>query len=95
MNKVIKRVAKIAAVGGALAAALTGCCMFGSDKGCCDKSCGSCCKTSCCGETGCGQKSHGVNASTSVGIGTDGVRVGGEANVGGHGVSGSVGGAMR
>jgi len=91
---------KLIAVG-ALAVALTGCCMFGS-KDCCRKSCcgkeKDCCTTECCEtKSCCEQKSHGMNTSMTVGLGTDGVHAGGSANVGNHGMSGSVGanGAMH
>ena len=56
-------------VAGTLAATLTGCCMFGSDNCRCEKKC-------------CGKKT-GVNTSMTVGVGTDGIRVGSDSNVGG------------
>ena len=70
MNKIITKSVKVAVVAGALAATLTGCCMFGSDDCCCKKAC-------------CGKKTSGVNTSMTVGVGTDGVRVGSDSNVGG------------
>ena len=70
MNKIITKSVKVAVVAGTLAATLTGCCMFGSDDCCCKKAC-------------CGKKTSGVNTSMTVGVGTDGVRVGSDSNVGG------------
>ena len=74
MNKIITKSVKVAVVAGALAATLTGCCMFGSDD---------CCKDSCCKKACCGKKTSGVNTSMTVGVGTDGIRVGTDSNVGG------------
>ena len=55
MNKIITKSVKVAVTAGALAAALTGCCLFGS-KECCDKKdcrckdpCACCCKEKSCG----------------------------------------------
>ena len=42
MNKYIKEVVKVVLVGGALAAALTGCCLWNSEKCCCGKDGGKC-----------------------------------------------------
>ena len=75
MNKIITESVKVAVAAGALAVALTGCCMFGS-KDCCKDSC--CCEKKCCGK-----KTSGVNTSMTVGVGTDGIRVGSDSNVGG------------
>ena len=75
MNKIITKSVKVAVAAGALAATLTGCCMFGSDDCCCKEPC---CKKECCGK-----KTSGVNTSMTVGVGTDGVRVGSDSNVGG------------
>ena len=63
MNKIITKSVKVAVVAGTLAATLTGCCMFGSDDCCCKKAC-------------CGKKTSGVNTSMTIGVGTDGIRVG-------------------
>lgn len=79
MNKKVVKLVKFAVTAGALAAALTGCCMFGS-KDCC-------CKDSSCGEKCCVKKTSGVNTSMTLGVGTDGVRVGSDSNVGCHGAS--------
>ena len=76
MNKIITKSVKVAVTAGALAAALTGCCMFGSDDCCGKKDC--CVKSECDG-----MKKHGVNTSMTVGVGTDGIRIGSESNVGG------------
>ena len=89
MNKIITKSVKVALTAGALAAALTGCCMFGSDDCCGKKDC--CCKEPC--ECCCGKKTHGMNTSMTVGVGTDGIHAGGDANVGSHGVS--AGGGMH
>ena len=70
MNKIITKSVKVAVTAGALAVALTGCCMFGSKDCCCEKKC-------------CGKKTSGVNTSMTVGVGTDGIRVGSDSNVGG------------
>ena len=77
MNKIITKSVKVAVVAGTLAATLTGCCMFGSDD-CCKEPCKCCCEKACCGK-----KTSGVNTSMTVGVGTDGVRVGSDSNVGG------------
>ena len=74
MNKIITQSVKVALTAGALAATLTGCCMFGSDD--------CCCKDSCCKKACCGKKTSGINTSMTVGVGTDGVRVGSDSNVG-------------
>ena len=87
-KKIITQSVKVALTAGALAAALTGCCMFGSDD-CCDKK-GCCCKEKCHGK-----KTHGMNTSMTVGVGTDGIHAGGDANVGSHGVSVGAGGDMH
>ena len=70
MNKNITKSVKVAVTAGALAVALTGCCMFGSKDCCCEKKC-------------CGKKTSGMNTSMTVGVGTDGIRVGSDSNVGG------------
>lgn len=73
----------------AVATALTGCCMFGSNTGC-PKKCGEACRChdNAGGETGCEDaKTRGANVSMTFGIGSGGIRAGGDANVGGHGVS--------
>ena len=70
MNKIITKSVKVAVTAGALAVALTGCCMFGSKDCCCEKKC-------------CGKKTSGMNTSMTVGVGTDGIRVGSDSNVGG------------
>ena len=96
MNKIITKSVKVALTAGALAAALTGCCMFGSDDCCGKKDC--CCKEpcKCCYEKKCcGKKAHGINTSMTVGVGTDGIHAGGDANVGSHGVSAGAGGGMH
>ena len=74
MNKIITKSVKVAVVAGTLAATLTGCCMFGSDDCCCEKKC-------------CGKRTSGVNTSMTVGVGTDGIRVGSDSNVGGASAS--------
>ena len=88
MNKVMIKSVKVAVTAGALAAALTGCCMFGSDKDCCDRKCCSCCCAKECCKSECdGMKKHGVNTSMTLGVGTDGIRIGSDSNVGKHGAS--------
>jgi len=94
---IIIHVAKMTLAAGAFAAALVGCCW---SKDCCGKKCccerDACSQRACCTAKPCGeQKSHGMNTSMTVGLGTDGVHAGGNANVGDHGVSGGVGGAMH
>ena len=96
MNKIITKSVKVALTAGALAAALTGCCMFGSDDCCGKKDC--CCKEPCkccCEKKCCGKKTHGMNTSMTVGVGTDGIHAGGEANVWSHGISAGAGGGMH
>ena len=93
-KKIITQSVKVALTAGALAAALTGCCMFGSDdccgkKDCCKDPCACCCKEKCCGKT------HGINTSMTVDVGTDGIHAGGDANVGSHGISADAGGGMH
>ena len=86
MNKIITKTVKVALTAGALSAALTGCCLFGS-KDCCRKA-GCCCAAAECCKSECdGAKKNGVNASMTIGVGTDGVRVGGDSNVGNHAAS--------
>ena len=95
-KKIITKSVKVALTAGALAAALTGCCMFGSDDCCGKKDC--CCKEPCkccCEKKCCGKKTHGMNTSMTVGVGTDGIHAGGDANVGSHGVSAGAGGGMH
>ena len=96
MNKIIMKSAKLVLMSGALVAALTGCCMFGS-KNCCDKK--ACCgkeACACCCKEQCGdKKTSGVNTSMTLGVGTDGLHMGGDANIGNHGVSAGAGGGIR
>ena len=82
MNKIITKTVKDALTAGALAAALTGSCMFGSKDCSCKDPCACCCKDKCCGK-----KTSGVNTSMTVGVGTGGIRVGSDSNVGSHGAS--------
>ena len=96
MNKIITQSVKVAITAGALAAALTGCCMFGSKDCCGKKDC--CCKEPCkccCEKKCCGKKTHGMNTSMTVGVGTDGIHAGGDANVESHGISAGAGGGMH
>ena len=94
MNKIITKSVKVAATAGALSAALTGCCLFGP-KDCCSGKDDCRCKEPskcCCAKERCksecdGMKKHGVNTSMTLGIGTDGIRVGSDSNVGSHGAS--------
>ena len=88
-KKIITQSVKVALTAGALAAALTGCCLFGSKDCCCGKK-DCCCKEpcKCCCEKKCdGKKTHGINTSMTVGVGTDGIRVGSDSNVGSLGAS--------
>ena len=83
-KKIITKSVKVAVTAGALAAALTGCCLFGSKDCCGKKDC--CCKdpcACCCKDKCCGKKTSGINTSMTVGVGTDGSRVGTDSNVGG------------
>ena len=96
MNKIITKSVKVALTAGALAAAFTGCCMFGSGDCCGKKDC--CCKEPCmccCEKKCCGKKTHGKNTSMTVGVGTDGIHAGGDANIGSHGISAGAGGGMH
>lgn len=93
MNKKnITQSTKVALVAGTLAVALTGCCLAGS-KNCCGKTecCGKttcCCKDSSCKETPCdGRKAHGMNTSMTVGVGTDGIMLGSDSNMGSRNAS--------
>ena len=93
MNKIIMNTVKLTVTAAALAAALTGCCMFGSNDCCGKKGCHCAESAKCrCTKEGCrpecgGAKKHGVNTSMTLGVGTDGIRVGSDANVGSHGAS--------
>ena len=90
-KKIITQTVKVALTAGALAAALSGCCLFGSGDCCCGKTpCACCCKETCHGK-----KTHGMNTSMAVGVGTDGIHMGGDANVGSHGVSAGAGGGLH
>ncbi len=73
-NKLKSIAATVAAC--ALAASLTGCCMFGTNRET-DRADGST-------DTA---KKHGANVSMSFGIGTDGIHAGSDANIGSHGAS--------
>ena len=75
MNKMVKTLVKFTLAGGALAAALTGCCLFGSDKDCC-RTCGKKADACCCAKghaekpnAGTNQNRQGLNASMSIGAG--------------------------
>ena len=95
-KKIITKSVKVALTAGALAAALTGCCLFGSGDCCGKKAC--CCKEPCkccCEKKCCGKKTHGMNTSMTVGVGTDGIHAGGDANLGSHGISAGAGGGMH
>ncbi len=75
MNKaMINEAIKVTLAAGALAAALSGCCLFGSGKDCCRKECD-------------GANKQGVNTSMTLGVGSDGIRVGSDSNVGSHDAS--------
>ena len=94
MNKIITQSVKVAVTASALAAALTGCCLFGSGEACCGKPdcccknpCACCCKDACGKECCHGRKTSGVNTSVTLGVGTDGIRVGSDSNIGSHGAS--------
>lgn len=63
MKKIIVHSFKVALGVGALAAALTGCCMFGKGK-CCDK----CCKTPC--ECCCKEKANTGGSNPTAPLGT-------------------------
>ena len=103
-KKIITQSVKVALTAGALAAALTGCCMFGPKDCCCGKK-DCCCKEpcKCCCEKKCdGKNTHGINTSMTVGVGTDGIRVGSlgasaNANVGAgaNGVTAGAGGGVN
>ena len=88
MNKIITQSVKVALTAGALAAALTGCCLLGSEDCRCKKDCrGKDPCACCCKERCCGRKTSGINTSMTVGVGTDGIRVGSDSNVGNHSAS--------
>ena len=91
-KKIITKPVKVALTAGALAAALTGCCLFGSRDCCGKKEC--CCKEPCkcrCEKRCCGKKTSGINTSMTVGVGTDGIRVGSDSNVGGASANANAG----
>ena len=93
MNRIIIQSVKVAVTAGALAAALTGCCLFGSKDCCghkdchCQEPCKCCCAKECCQSKCDGVKKHGVNTSMTLGIGTDGICVGSDSNVGNRSAS--------
>lgn len=67
---------KVALIGCTLATGATGCCLWSNDS-CDDKTC-------------CEKKTRGMNTSMTVGVGTDGMSVSSESNLGSHGASGSL-----
>lgn len=79
---VIGEVIKAGLAGGLLACALTGCCLFGSKRECCAS------------DAGCATKKSGVNTSLTLGVGTDGIKVGSSSNVGAHEMSAGVGASV-
>ena len=81
-KKIITKSVKVVLMAGALAVVLTGCCLFGS-KDCCGKK--DCCRKDPC--ACCCKKTSGINTSMTVGVGTDGIRVGSDSNVGSLGAS--------
>lgn len=88
MNKTIKSIIKIAATAAVVGSVLAGCSLFdcGRKDCCCGKpSCECRCTTKCCEK-----KTSGMNASVTLGAGTDGVTVGTAANAGSHGTSAGV-----
>ena len=95
MNKTITKIIKLTATAAAVATALTGCCLFGNgNKDCCCNSsrdcCGTCGKPPCecrCTPKCCGHKTHGMNASVTLGAGTDGITVDTATNAGAHGTN--------
>ncbi len=84
MNKLIIKSVKVALTAGALAAALTGCCLFGKRDCCCKGPENCCCTEKCCKEKCHEPKTHGMNTSMTLGVGTDGIRVGSDSNAGNH-----------
>ena len=86
MNTLIT-VTKIGLIGTLLAVTATGCCLFGNDSSC-DKAC---CDKACCENAARpAKKTSGINTSMTLGVGTDGLSIGSESNVGSHGLSGAV-----
>ena len=83
MNKqVVVTTVKVALTAGLLATALAGCCCWRTD----DKCAGS--KEGCCAPVQeCQKPKRGANASLTLGLGTDGVRMGSDANLGNHTMS--------
>ena len=77
MNKMMTTAIKVTLTVGALAAALAGCC-WGKSGTCCCKCCDKepCCEKSCCDTPDGGKKSHGMDASVTLGAGTGGVHAG-------------------
>ena len=79
MNKIVTLSIKVALAVGVLVAVLTGCLMSGSDEGHGNEPCMCCGKKSCtcyCEKNCFGGKSHGVDASVSVRVGTGGIYAG-------------------
>ena len=85
MNRLIT-LTKAALVSSLLASGLAGCGIFSNGHDCCKQDC----EKTCCGKPDCRKKTSGVNTSMTLGVGTDGLSVGSESNVGSHGVSGSI-----
>ena len=86
MNRLIT-LTKAALVGSLLASGLAGCGIFSNGDDCCKRDC----EKTCCGnKPDCTKKTSGINTSMTLGVGTDGLSVGSESNVGSHGVSGSI-----
>lgn len=67
---------KVALVGCTLATGATGCCLWSNNSN--D------------GKTCCERKTHGANTAMTIGVGTDGMSVSSESNLGSHGASGSL-----
>lgn len=74
---------KVVLTAGLLATAFAGCCLWRSKDACTCRKEGCCCTSA----QACQKPKNGANASVTLGLGTDGIHMGSDANVGSHTMS--------